>query len=334
MRLLVLGGSRFLGRHVVDAALGRGQTVTVFNRGNHNAGLPDGVETLVGDRDGGLDVLRGREWDAVVDTSGYVPRVVRASAELLAGAAEHYVFVSSLSVYSGYGKDGLDESTPVGTLEDTTVEKVTGETYGPLKAMCEREVETAFAGRAAAVRAGLIVGPRDDVRRFTYWVERVARGGAVLAPGEPDRHIQLVDVRDLAEWLVRLAEDRRAGVFNATGPERPLTMGGFLDEARRVSGSDARFVWASDEFLAEHGVAPWTDMPLYLPKTDEYLHFFDVSVERAVEAGLAFRPIAETIADTLAWTEPPIPKVSDLVPPDPGIPAAREAELLATLEET
>lgn len=332
MRLLVLGGSRFLGRHVVDAALGRGHGVTVFNRGNHNTGLPDGVETLVGDRDGDLEPLRGREWDAVVDTSGYVPRVVRASADLLSGAAGHYVFVSSLSVYAGYGKDGLDESGPVGTLEDTTVEKVTGETYGPLKAMCEREVETAFAGRAAVARAGLIVGPRDDIRRFTYWVQRVARGGAVLAPGEPDRHLQLVDVRDLAEWMVRLSEDRRAGVFNATGPERPLTMGGFLDEARRVSGSDARFVWASDEFLAEHGVAPWTDMPLYLPKTDEYLHFFDVSVERAVEAGLTFRPLAETIADTLAWTEPPIPKSSELVPPDPGLPAAREAELLAALD--
>jgi 2'-hydroxyisoflavone reductase len=331
MKLLVLGGTRFLGRHTVDAALARGYEVTVFNRGHHNAGLPGEVETLAGDRDGELDALRGRRWDAVVDTCGYVPRVVGDSARLLADAAEHYTFVSSLSVYPSFAEPDLDESAPVGTLEDETVEKVDGETYGPLKALCERAVERAFPGRSASVRAGLIVGPRDDVKRFPWWVRRVAIGGDVLAPGTPDRHLQVVDARDLAEWMVRLGEERTAGVFNATGPDRTLTMGEFLDECRRVSGSDARFHWAGDAFLAEHGVTPWTDMPMYLPAEGVFLHFFDVDVSKAVAAGLRFRPLAESIRDVLEWTEPPLPRDFSMALPEPGISAEREAELLDKL---
>jgi 2'-hydroxyisoflavone reductase len=330
MKLLILGGTRFLGRHVVDAALDRGHDVTVFNRGRNNAGLPPDVETLVGDRDGGLDPLRGRTWDAVVDTSGYVPRVVRDSAQLLADAAEHYAFVSSLSVYASYATP-VDEDSPVGVLEDETVEVVDGATYGPLKALCERAVDAEFAGRAAIARAGLIVGPRDDVKRFTWWARRVARGGDVLAPGAPERHLQLVDARDLADWLVRLGEDRTSGLFNATGPDYVLTMGEFLDACRRVSGSDARFVWADDRFLADHKVAPWSDMPLYLPAEGDYLHFFDVDVTRAVASGLRFRPLADTIRDVLAWTEPPLPRDFSVPIPEPGIAPDREAELLAEL---
>jgi 2'-hydroxyisoflavone reductase len=284
MKLLILGGTRFLGRHTVDAALARGHEVTVFNRGRTSAGLPGEVEALVGDRDGDLGALRGRAWDAVIDTSGYVPRVVREGAELLAGAAGYYMFVSSVSVYSGYPAPGLDESGAVATLEDETVEEVNGTTYGALKALCEREVERLFPGRAAHARAGLIVGPRDEIGRFTYWVRRAAAGGDVLAPGRPERKVQLIDARDMADWMVLAAERGTPGVFNITGPDRVLTMGEVLDECRRVSGSDARFVWADDAFLKEHEVGPWVEMPLYLPEDDEYLHFFEVDVSKAVRA--------------------------------------------------
>ncbi len=331
MKLLILGGTRFLGRHTVDSALARGHKVTVFNRGKNNAGLPEGVEAIVGDRDGGLDALRGRRWDAVIDTCGFIPRVVGDSARLLADAVDHYTFVSSLSVYPSFATPSLDESAPVGTLEDETVEEVDGATYGPLKVLCERAVESAFPGRSAIVRAGLIVGPRDDIKRFPWWVRRVARGGNVLAPGEPGRHLQVVDARDLGDWMVLLGERRTPGVFNATGPDRVLTMGEFLDEARRVSGSDARFVWASDEFLAEHRVAPWTEMPMYLPAVGDYLHFFDVDVSKAIAAGLRFRPLADTIRDVLDWTETPLPRDFSMAIPDPGISAEREAALLGKL---
>jgi len=333
MNILIIGGTRFLGRHTVDAALARGHQVTVFNRGRTSAGLPGEVEALVGDRDGGLDPLRGRRWDAVIDTCGFVPRVVGDSARLLADAVEHYVFVSSLSVYPSYATEGMDESAPVGTIEDETIEKVDGATYGPLKALCERAVEEALPGRSASIRAGLIVGPRDDIKRFPWWVRRVARGGDVLAPGAPDRHLQVVDARDLAEWMVLLCERRTPGVFNATGPDRVLTMGEFLDETKRVTASDAHFVWASDEFLIENGVAPWTEMPMYLPAQGEYLHFFDVDVSKAIATGLRFRPLAESIRDVYEWPEPPMPRDFSMAMPEPGIAPDRERELLEKLRE-
>ena len=331
MKLLLLGGTRFLGRHTLDSALARGHEVTLFNRGRNNAGLPPEVELLTGDRDGNLEALRGRSWDAVIDTSGYIPRVVAEGAELLAGAARHYVFVSSVSVYPSFPTARMDETAPVGELQDPTVEEVTFETYGPLKVLCEREVERRFPGRAAMFRAGLIVGPRDDIGRFTYWVKRVAQGGEVLAPGRPERRIQVIDARDIADWMVKLAEEGRAGIFNTTGPDRPLTMGELLDACRLVSGSDARFSWASHAFLAEHNVSPFGDMPVYLPEDPEHIHFYDLDVSRAVEAGLRFRPLEDTIRATLEWTEPPLPRDFSLAIPEPGISAEREAELLADL---
>jgi 2'-hydroxyisoflavone reductase len=181
------------------------------------------------------------------------------------------------------------------------------------------------------IRAGLIVGPRDDIGRFTYWVKRVAQGGEVLAPGRPERRIQVIDARDIADWMVKLAEEGRAGIFNTTGPDRPLTMGELLDACRLVSGSDARFSWASDAFLAEHNVSPFADMPVYLPEDPEHIHFYDLDVSRAVEAGLRFRPLEDTIRATLEWTEPPLPRDFSLAIPEPGISAEREAELLADL---
>jgi 2'-hydroxyisoflavone reductase len=335
MKLLILGGTKFLGRHLVDAGLARGHGVTTFTRGTHDEVLPEGVDRLRGDRDGDLAVLQvssGRRWDAVIDTSGYVPRVVRDGAELLSGAADAYAFISSISVYRDFpAVAGIDEGSPVGTLADPTVEEVTGETYGPLKALCEEEVSRAFPGRALIVRPGLIVGPYDPTNRFTYWPRRVAQGGEVLAPGRPDRSAQFViDARDLAEWTVRMVE--RAGLggaggtgtYNTAGPDRALTMGDVLEAARAVSGSDATFTWVGDAFLTQQGAGPWMEVPLWLPET-EGQGLATVNCQKAYEAGLAFRPIAETIRDTLAWraTQP-----ADAQWPA-GLTREREAELLA-----
>jgi 2'-hydroxyisoflavone reductase len=301
MKLLVLGGTKFLGRHVVATALGRGDEVTIFNRGLHNAELFPEVEKLRGDRDGGLDVLRGRRWDAVVDTSGYVPRVVRASAELLADAVESYVFISSVSVYPDYLHPN-EEGSPTATLADESVEEVTGERYGALKALCERAAESALQGRVLNVRAGLIVGPYDPTGRFTYWTERVARGGEVLAPAPRENRVQFVDARDLSEWILRMIDARRTGVFNAAGPDYALTWGDFLEACREGCDADARFTWVDEQFLDEKGVEPWGDLPLWIPESSERHRFFmAVNCERALASGLSFRPVAETARDTLAW---------------------------------
>lgn len=301
MKLLVLGGTKFLGRHVVEAALERGDEVTIFNRGLHNSELYPGVEKLRGDRDGGLEVLHGRRWDAVVDTSGYVPRVVRASAELLSGSVDFYVFVSSMSAYADFSRPN-DEGSPTATLEDESVEAVTGETYGPLKALCERAAEGAMPGRVLNVRAGLIVGPYDPTGRFTYWTERVARGGELLAPAPRERRVQFVDARDLSEWMLRMIDERRAGVFNAAGPDYALTMGDFLEACREACDADARFTWVGEQFLLENGVRPWGELPLWIPESAEQTRFFMAeNCDRALAAGLTFRPVTETARDTLAW---------------------------------
>lgn len=301
MKLLILGGTRFLGRALVEAALAMGHEVTLFNRGQSNPGLYPDVEQLHGNRDGGLDVLRGRRWDAVIDTCGYVPRVVRASAELLADAVEQYTFISTLSVYAEPGLIGMNESAPLSTLADETVEEITGETYGPLKVLCEQAVTTEMDGRALHVRSGLIVGPHDPTDRFTYWPYRVARGGEVLAPGQPDYPVQFIDVRDLAEWTLRATKAKLTGPYNVTGPANFLTMTQVLDTCRRVSGSDATFTWVSDEFLQAHQVAAYTEMPLWVP--GNYAGFNTVDCRKAIAGGLVFRPLAETVRDTLAWLE-------------------------------
>lgn len=301
MKLLVLGGTKFLGRHVVEAALARGDEVTIFNRGLHNAELYPEVERLRGDRDGGLEALRGRSWDAVVDTSGYVPRVVRESAGALAGSVGLYVFVSSISVYADFSRP-VDEESPVGTLGDGSVEEVTGATYGPLKALCERAAEEVMPGRVLSVRAGLIVGPYDPTGRFTYWTERVARGGEVLAPAPRERQVQFVDARDLSEWMLKMAGARRPGVFNATGPDYVFTMGGFLDGCREACETDARLTWVGERFLVDAGVEAWGELPLWIPESAESHRFFlSINCGRALAEGLTFRPAAETARDTLAW---------------------------------
>ena len=301
MKLLILGGTAFLGRHLVEAAIARGHEVTLFNRGQHNLDLFPDVEKLRGDRDGDLAALRGERWDAAIDTCGYVPRVVQASAELLADAVEHYTFISSLSVYADTSKIGIDENDPVSTLKEET-EEITGETYGPLKALCEQSAERAMPGRALTIRPGLIAGPHDPTDRFTHWPVRVARGGDVLAPGRRERNVQFIDARDLAEWIVRAVEANPTGVHNADGPDYALSMQQLLDTSKTVSGGDARFVWVAEKFLTDAGVEPWGEVPLWIPESDPAsAGFFTFNCDKAIAAGLTFRPLADTIRDTLAW---------------------------------
>ncbi|MCW5852522.1 MAG: SDR family oxidoreductase [Anaerolineae bacterium] len=302
MKLLILGGTVFLGRALVEAALAAGHQVTLFNRGQHNPEWFPSVEKLRGDRNGQLDALAGRRWDAVIDTCGYVPRIVRLSAEALADKVDHYTFISTISVYKDTSQVGIDEQSPVGTIEDETTEQITGETYGPLKALCEQAAATAMPGRVLTLRPGLIVGPYDPTDRFAYWPLRVAEGGRLLAPGRPGYPTQVIDVRDLAEWNIRLVEQGQTGLYNATGPDYPLTLGEVIDTARSISGSDARPVWVSEEFLLAEGVQPWSELPLWVPESNpQYAGFSKVNVDKAIQTGLAFRPLADTVRDTLIW---------------------------------
>lgn len=328
MNILILGGTIFLGRHLVEAALARGHTLTLFNRGQHGAELFPGVERLRGDRaTGDLAALAGRSFDAAIDTSAYVPRAVREAATLLAPNLGHYTFISSISVYASYERVGIDEQHPVGTLADPTVEEVTGETYGPLKALCEQAAEAAMPGRALTIRPGLIVGPHDPTDRYTYWPVRVARGGPFIAPERPGYLVQYIDVRDLADWTIRMVEAGSTGVYNATGPAAPQPIGELLDACAAAAGVAAEPVWASAAFLAEQGVQPWMGLPLWLPEGPEHAGFSTVSIAKAAAAGLRFRPAVETAADTLAWAA--------ARPADhqwrAGLAPEREAELLAKL---
>ena len=337
MRLLILGGTMFLGRHLTEAALARGHTVTLFNRGRHNPDLFPEVEKLQGDRteENGLDALKGGRWDAVIDTCGYVPRHVRRSAELLADATDHYTFISSISVYKDFEKLGIDEDADLADLSDPAAEEVTGDTYGPLKALCERAVEEALPGRALNLRPGLIVGPHDPTDRFTYWPVRVARasregGGDVLVPNAPELLVQIIDARDLAEWNLDLIEANKTGVYNATGPEYPLMLREVLQTSRDVSGSDARLVWVDEAFLLEREVEPWSELPIWVPDTPEYAGFSAVNCGKAIAEGLRFRPLADTIRDTLVWA-------AEARPADwqwrAGLAPEREQELLAAWRE-
>ena len=319
MRLLVLGGTKFLGRAAVEEALARGHEVTLFNRGQTNPELFPEAEKLRGDRDGGLTALEGREWDAVIDPSGYVPRVVRAGAELLRGSAGHYVFVSSGSVYAEPYAPGYDETAPTVELEDPASEEVLRD-YGALKAACEEVVREIFPDAHTNVRAGLIVGPHDGSGRFTYWPLRASLGGDVLAPSPPERLTQFIDARDLGAWMVSACERGVSGTFNATG--EPMTLGSAL-EACGISQP----VWVDEAFLLEHGVGPWMELPLWLPAADEA--FLQMSVAKAVAAGLAFRAVEETARDTLAWArESGAQLVTENQYGTAGLDPAREAELL------
>ncbi|MCW5776799.1 MAG: NAD-dependent epimerase/dehydratase family protein [Phycisphaeraceae bacterium] len=351
MRILILGGTGFLGPAIVEAALERGHSLTLFNRGRteqrtgHTFEGRERIEKRHGNRDPrrladeaaepgpdnpmGLTQLREGEWDAVIDTSAYFPRVVNASAELLSGRVGQYVFISTVSVYASHAKVNADETSPLGTIPDPTVEQVTGESYGPLKALCEQAAEASMPGKATIVRPGLIVGPGDPTDRFTYWPVRVARGGEVLAPGTPNDPVQIIDVRDLAEWIVRLIEKRTMGIFDALGPDRGIGIGEVLQACKQASDSDAIFRWADAAFLREQGVSGWSDMPAWLPPEGDYAGFGQRSCARAIAAGLTFRTILTTAEDTLAWwNTQPEDRTARL---RAGISPEREAAVLEAL---
>ena len=331
MKLLILGGTKFLGRHLVDSALAHGHQVTLFNRGKTNPGLFPQVETILGNREHDIEKLSSRAWNAVIDVAGYFPRIVRLSASGLERSVGRYVFISSISVYpdSTLKKIGIDEKDPVGKLEDESVEEITGGTYGPLKALCEKTVLDLYGDRGLVIRPGLIVGPNDPTDRFTYWPVRVARGGEVLAPENPEVPVQIIDVRDLSEFVIKMIEANATGIYNATGPDYELTFGEMLETCKQVSHSDAHFNWASAEFLKQHNVEEWSDMPVWVPDNEENRGFSRVNVSKAVKAGLTFRPLEDTVRDTIVW--------AGTRPADhewrAGLKAEREKELLDLLNE-
>jgi 2'-hydroxyisoflavone reductase len=312
MRLLVLGGTLFLGRHVVDAALARGHQLTVFTRGRREVPWGAQVEARTGDRDPrnapGLDSLSTGEWDAAIDTSGYVPRVVDASAALLERRVRRYLFVSSVSVYADASRPGVNEDAAVAALDDPASDDVPKH-YGALKAACEAVVRERFGARATIVRPGLIVGPHDPTDRFAYWPARFVhprllgdRAPQAVVPAPRERPIQVVDARDLAAWMVALAERDVAGTFNATSPAGALTFGDLVDACVAVATAPPEPVWVDDAALVAHHVEPWTGLPLWIPATDaDAAGFMAVDVSRAKAAGLACRPLADTVRDTAAW---------------------------------
>ena len=322
MNLLVLGGTAFLGRHLVEIALERGHNLTLFNRGRTNPGLFPQVETIQGDRKISLAPLAEREWDVVIDTSGYHPRDVRAAAEFLAPNVGRYVFISTISVYSDFTTPNPDENAPVGRLDDPDSAEVSNETYGPLKTHCEDVVQELYGTRALIIRPGLIVGPNDPTDRFTYWPVRAQRGGEILAPEDPNVPVQYIDVRDLAAWTLDAAEVSLAGIFNATGPATRQTIGQLLDTSRQLSGRESSLTWVSPEFIAANEIIPFLELPLWVPS--DMAGLLTVDCSRAIAAGLTFRPTHETVQATLDWhaTRPADTQLKA------GLTPEREAELL------
>ncbi|MBN1207814.1 MAG: NAD-dependent epimerase/dehydratase family protein [Myxococcaceae bacterium] len=326
-KILILGGTGFLGPALVELARPRGHTLTLFNRGKTRPHLFPDVEKLLGDRDGNLKALEGRQWDAVIDTSGYVPRVVRASAELLAPSVEHYVFISTISVYADMSPYGIDEESPVATVADEKTEDVS-QHYGALKALCEKAAEAAMPGRITTLRPGLITGPEDPTDRFSYWPVRVARGGEVLSPGDGEDPVQFIDVRDLAAFTLGLVEGRTVGTFNATGPASTLSMRGMLEACKAGCGGDATFTWVESDWLVEQQkVKPWSQMPVWIPRSGEAKGMGRVSNARALARGLTFRPAADTARDTLAWFKTLPPERQEKL--RAGLTPEREREVLA-----
>ncbi|HEX4740493.1 MAG TPA: NAD-dependent epimerase/dehydratase family protein [Caulobacteraceae bacterium] len=316
LRILILGGTGFIGPHEVDYALARGHKLTLFNRGRSPHAWSAPVEELIGDRTtGDLKALEGGAWDVCIDNPTTLPFWVRDVGHTLAGKVGQYIFISTISVYAANDTPGADETA---ALEPYTGKDPLAETqktladshlalYGPLKAASEREAQRQFPGKVTIVRPGLISGPGDETDRFTYWPVRLARGGEVAAPGDGKDPVQLIDARDLARWVIRLAESRTFGNFNATGPARPLTMDGFLTEVQSGVGATEKLVWIPTDFLAAQKVSPWSDMPVWVPGVGETAGFARRDIRRALAAGLTFRPLTATAADALAWfgTLPP-----------------------------
>ncbi len=316
--LLILGGTGFIGPHLTELALAGGWKVTHFNRGKTAAEGVPGVETLLGDRKGQLDALRGRRWDVVVDDTGFIPKYVQMSAQLLAPNVGYCLFISSISAYASFAKPNNEQSA-TGTLTDVATEQITDTTYGPMKALCEQYTVKAFAGRAAVVRPGYIVGPLDRSDRFTYWPVRASHGGEMLAPGSPQDPIQVIDVRDLSAWMMKLAASRTRGTFNAVSAPRAFTMGDLITACQRATpAAGTTITWVPEEFLATHWKPDQLDLPPWAPATGDSAGGALTDVSRAQKAGLRCRPLPETVHDTLAWFQ--------------TLPAERQAKLHAGLD--
>ena len=331
LRILILGGTGFTGPYQVRYALSRSHKVTTFNRGKTHPGeLPNEVEQLIGDRNGQLDTLKDRQWDVAIDYPTTLPAWVRDAGQVLKGNVERYVFISTISVYADTSK-GIDETAPLAQYDgpdacNETLEAMRAsgyKTYGPLKALSEKEAEKWFPGKTLIIRPGLIVGPGDETDRFTYWTVRIDRGGEVLAPGTPTDPVQFIDARDLAEWTIRMAEKRGTRIYNATGPAKTLVIGDMLGGIKTALSSNANFTWVTAEFLKQQNVQAWSDMPVWAGDETELAR---TNISRALAKGLTFRPLAETARDTLAWFKSqPQDRQSHL---RAGLTPEREAEVL------
>lgn len=336
MKVLILGGTRFLGRALVEEALARGHEVTLFNRGTNKEIFPE-VEQVLGDRNRDAALLKNRKWDVLIDTCGFAPHQIKKIADVLGDNIEHYTFISSISVYKDWIPLNITEDYPLLSMlpEDKLADVEAGklspyEHYGELKALCEIEAEKHWPGSVLHVRAGLLVGPFDYSDRLPYWIQRVARGEKVLVPGRSSRPVQLIDIKDLASWMLTMAEKRKAGTFNVTGPNDGLTIEKLLNTCKSVTNSNAEFIWAEEQFLLRHKVQPWTEMPLWIPEDSPlegqakpWKGTFSFNIEKAVHTGLSFRPLEDTIYDIYQWA-----KARNNSDYKAGISLAKEQELL------
>lgn len=337
MKILIIGGTGFLGRHLVTAAQTQHHQVTLFHRGNHpSEGLAD-VEEFYGDRNDGLGALKNRQWDAVIDTCGYLPHTVAAVAEALCGSVAQYVFISSVAAYADFSAVNYSETAPLANLTAEQAVRAAqldakanltasglADLYGPLKALCEQQAQRVFGNGALIVRPGVLVGPHDPTDRFTYWARRVAAGGDILAPGRPGRFVQFIDARDVADWVISMIESKQSGVYNVTGEPFTLSFGKFLEAIKGVTNSHAAFIWVGEDVLRQEQVEAWSELPLYLPESiTKMAGFLSANVQRALAEGLHFRALGVTIQDTLAWraTWPDHLKA--------GLSTAKEQQLLA-----
>lgn len=304
MNILIIGGTKFLGRYLVESAKRKNFNITLFNRGLTNPGLFKDVETIIGNRenDQDLEKLKDRDWDVVIDTCGQLPWIVSKSVKALSDNVKHYVYISSISVYANfYTENGATEESEVLTLSEEELKNVTKENqlqyFGHLKSLCEQEVRKGMGDRCFNIRPGLIVGPHDPTDRFTYWPHRVGLGGKILAPPNRERQVQFIDVRDLADWILHLVENGEPGTYHASGPTKRLTMDEFLESCRMELNPEVEFVWAGLEFLEKHKVQPWIELPLWIPTQND----IGIDSKKAISNGLVFRPFSETIRDTYEW---------------------------------
>lgn len=324
MNVLILGGTVFLGIHLTEVLQNHGHQVTLFNRGTKNPLFFHDVEKLIGDRNDNLQALLGRRFDAVIDTSGYIPRIVELSAKVLSNVTDHYTFISTINVYENFQKTEIDETFPLAQLADPQNETFSDQSYGPLKALCEDVIQRYFPMKSLIIRPGIIVGPNDPTGRFTYWLRRLAAGGEVLAP--PNQPLQVIDVSDLAKWTIEMIERRSTGIYNATGES--ISFNYLLQECQKISPQSTHQTWVSENFLHQKNVQGWTDLPLWLTSESQRDGLFTINSQKAIKEGLKYRPLSETILRTLQWD-----LTRDSHKTQTGLNRSKEKELLKEWEK-